>query len=226
MGKAIPARQNTATREKLLETSKQLFYKQGYSATTLAQISAVSEINNGLITYYFGSKNNLASEIYTAFVISVRAEVSRQLFLLKKDYLMELGMAVEWRFMLSIKIENENIMRFYTEYIKERDQFSDINEKREHYYHVQKTLVNPYISDQDLRFYEVCGVSVMRSVSEAYAKGFLKCDRDYLEDYVVRLLFEMLRLPAYRVETLVDESRYYKDKMKIKVGEGFELLTA
>ena len=130
MGKAIPVRQNTATREKLLETARELFYKQGYSATTLAQISAVSEINNGLMTYYFGSKNNLASEIYTSFVISVRSEVPRQLFDIKKDYLMELGMAVEWRFMISIKIENENIMRFYTEYIKDRDQFSDINEKR------------------------------------------------------------------------------------------------
>ena len=43
MGKAIPVRQNTATREKLLETARELFYKQGYSATTLAQISAVSD---------------------------------------------------------------------------------------------------------------------------------------------------------------------------------------
>ena len=225
MQKPIPNRQNTASREKLIETAKEVFYQQGYNATTLAQISDASSINNGLITYYFGSKCNLASEIYTAFILEMRNEIARQLFEIKKGYKLELGVAVETRFMLAIKFENENLMRFYTEYYKERDSFSEINEKREHYYKLQKRLINSSISDIDLKLYEVCGISIMNGIADAYANQYLDHDSVYIEDYAIRMLYTMLQLPPYQVEALIDESRYLKKMMKIKVGPGFRLMT-
>ena len=44
------SRSKPSSRERLLEAARQLFYEQGYNATTLAQISEKSGVNNGLIT--------------------------------------------------------------------------------------------------------------------------------------------------------------------------------
>lgn len=215
---------STSTREKLLETAKHLFYLHGYADTTLAKISAASQVNNGLITYYFGSKNNLASEIYTAFIINVRSELSRQLFLLKSDYTIDLAVAVETRFMQALKIENKNFMRFYMEYAAERSSLHKPNEKREHYYELLRQMINPNLSDADLRLYETCGPGIMRSIAAAFLSGYIPCDQAYMEDYTIRTLFRMLQLPPYQIEALVEESRYYCGRIKLKVGENFNLI--
>lgn len=52
------------TAEKVIRASEELFAKCGYNACTFKMISAKSKVNQGLIYYYFGSKENLFSEIF------------------------------------------------------------------------------------------------------------------------------------------------------------------
>ena len=52
------------TAEKVIRASEELFAKCGYNACTFKMISARSKVNQGLIYYYFGSKENLFSEIF------------------------------------------------------------------------------------------------------------------------------------------------------------------
>jgi AcrR family transcriptional regulator len=52
------------TAEKVIGASEELFAKFGYNACTFKMISAKSKVNQGLIYYYFGSKENLFSEIF------------------------------------------------------------------------------------------------------------------------------------------------------------------
>ena len=118
------SRSKPSSRERLLEAARQLFYEQGYNATTLAQISEKSGVNNGLITYYFGTKNNLAQEIYNLFLMNIRAEISMRLFEKKKEFNMALNIAVENRMLLSQKFENPKLLRFYNEYQRGSDSYS------------------------------------------------------------------------------------------------------
>ncbi len=215
--------QNLTSREKLLEAARELFYEQGYAATTLAQISKNSGVNNGLITYYFGSKSKLASEIYNQFLKSVRDEISLQLFTRRKEFNMELGMAVEQRILLAQKFENPYLLRFCNEYQKERDYFSTPNERRERYYELQRELISPELSDMELKMYEVCGIAIVRSITSAYEKGYLGNNLEFIKDYVVQSLLNMLQLNPYRIGALVKESGHWERELNIKVGHCFSV---
>ncbi len=47
------------TRQKILNTAKELFIEKGFSATTMRDISSRANINKGLLHYYFQSKQML-----------------------------------------------------------------------------------------------------------------------------------------------------------------------
>ena len=73
---AIPAKQkapadapgartsSSGVRERLLDTSELLFAELGYAACTFRAISVQSGINQGLLHYYFTSKQNLFTEVF------------------------------------------------------------------------------------------------------------------------------------------------------------------
>lgn len=219
------SRSKLSSRERLLEAARQLFYEQGYNATTLAQISEKSGVNNGLITYYFGTKNNLAQEIYNLFLMNIRAEISMRLFEKKKEFNMALNIAVENRMLLSQKFENPKLLRFYNEYQRGSDSYSHPNPRRERYYELQKEFISPEISEDDLKLYSVCGISIIRSMVDAYEKGYLCMDLEYIKDYAIRSLFTMLHLEESAIQSLLEESRYWESQLNIRVGPNFEILS-
>jgi AcrR family transcriptional regulator len=63
-GEWLPAALPNQTAERVMRASEELFAKFGYNACTFKMISAKSKVNQGLIYYYFGSKENLFSEIF------------------------------------------------------------------------------------------------------------------------------------------------------------------
>jgi AcrR family transcriptional regulator len=214
---------NTESRKKLIETAKKLFYQNGYAATTLSQISTDAKINNGLITYYFGSKANLAGEISTEYIFKIRNEIARQLYLSEKSYNLAVGVAVEAYVNLSLKLRNPNLLRFEIESAREQGLFVSPTEKRQHYYHLQKRLISPNLSELDLKFYEVCGISVVGALSEAYANGFLDCEVEDISDYLVHMLFFMLQIPQDQFEILAQKARGLSEQIHIEMKENFEI---
>lgn len=57
-----------ATRSKIYDVAKRLFYEQGVKATSYAQISREAEVNKGLIPYYFKTKPKLAMQVDREFL--------------------------------------------------------------------------------------------------------------------------------------------------------------
>ncbi len=214
---------NSSSRSRLLEAARELFYDQGYVATTLAQISEKSGVNNGLITYYFKSKRNMAGEIYNMCLMELRNAIAQYLFLHTKEYSMALDVALETRILLEQKFKNPNFLRFCIEYQRERDHFDELNLRRERYYSLQKELINPEISDLDLKLYSVCGIAVTERISEAFAKKYIDCDYEYLKDYVTRTLFTMLQLSEEDIEKLIESSRIWEVKLRFKIGPAFQI---
>ena len=49
----------TETRERIVEAARQLFFKQGYAATGVAEILKAAEANSGSLYHFFPSKEDL-----------------------------------------------------------------------------------------------------------------------------------------------------------------------
>lgn len=63
------------TKEAILNSCKTLFYEKGITDTTYIDICNAANINRGLIPYHFGSKNNIAAEIYRMLVKNLESQI-------------------------------------------------------------------------------------------------------------------------------------------------------
>lgn len=54
------------TEEVILRAAEKLFIKQGFAATTMAQIAKEAKCNSALVHYYFRSKKNLFEQVFEA----------------------------------------------------------------------------------------------------------------------------------------------------------------
>lgn len=207
----------------LKNVAKELFYKQGYNDTTFVQLSNISGVNNGLITYYFKTKANLASQIFTVFIFDLRDELAKQLRNLCGDFELALSIAVETRIVFRLNISNKNLSKFISEYSKV--QYStDYNEIKAQYYGMQKHLINPNISDEDMRLYEVCRRAINQALANAYSDKYTSASIEHLEEYSLKLLFFMLGLSKERTQQLIDESAELANKINITVEDAFNVI--
>jgi len=60
----MPYAKGDETKAILLQTAREAFYEFGYAETTLRYISDKAGTNLGLVKYYFGSKAEIAHEVY------------------------------------------------------------------------------------------------------------------------------------------------------------------
>ena len=60
------------TKNAILAAARQLFYEKGYNETSVRELAALSEVNLGLIKYYFSSKSEIAKQLY----IIIRKELN------------------------------------------------------------------------------------------------------------------------------------------------------
>ena len=67
------------TREKLVGTAFELFHKQGYSATGVAQILRVAEVNSGSLYHFFPTKEDLLVALLQWSPIIPRLTASQRL---------------------------------------------------------------------------------------------------------------------------------------------------
>ncbi|MFZ7130849.1 MAG: TetR/AcrR family transcriptional regulator [Eubacteriales bacterium] len=225
------------TKQKIIDVSKQLFYEQGFNDTTVAQITDDAEVNNGLFTYYFGSKIKLANMVSTEYRLKLRNAVSKKMFEDFREYNLALGIAVETRMNVKISDKYPKLLRYNIEVYSENQSpinmnFTnfptkkgdrEVNTKRDHFYKLQKRLINPDISDLDLKFYQVTGIAVSNSIMAAYHEGSIDCSTDYIGDKLVDILFYMLGLDKECIEELSHKSKVITDKLDFKLIPYFDL---
>jgi len=62
------------TKNKIVQASKSLFYFNSYRKTTVQGIADLADVNLGLISYYFKSKDNIAKSIFIGFLKEIEQE--------------------------------------------------------------------------------------------------------------------------------------------------------
>ena len=53
-----------STKERILSAAEALFAQQGFSATSLRQVTRRADVNLAAVNYHFGSKDNLVNEVF------------------------------------------------------------------------------------------------------------------------------------------------------------------
>lgn len=53
-----------STKERILGAAEELFAQQGFSGTSLRQVTSRAEVNIAAVNYHFGSKENLVNEVF------------------------------------------------------------------------------------------------------------------------------------------------------------------
>ena len=108
-----------ATRNKIYEVSKHLFYERGIKDTSYADICKVAEVNRGLIPYYFKSKSKLAIMVLNEFVDSMGAAVESRWGDQSLDPLTENALIELLQF--ELLEEDGHVLRFYGEAMASSD---------------------------------------------------------------------------------------------------------
>lgn len=170
-----------ATRNRIYNVAKRLFYEQGFRATSYAQISEAAEVNRGLIPYYFKGKANIAIAVYHDLI----AEIDRAM----ADYWGEDGYSLPERGVIfevlqfKLLTENPNVLRFYNE-VMSSPECHDATLK------VQAELMNELagISHRSVTASQLRSITCMLNGTEtelvsALYTGYLD---EPLEDYVRR----------------------------------------
>jgi AcrR family transcriptional regulator len=65
------------TREKLIETARELFWRQGYGQTGVAQILKTAEVNSGSLYHFFSTKEDLLLAVLDWYIDNLYPQVIR-----------------------------------------------------------------------------------------------------------------------------------------------------
>lgn len=222
--------------KKMIESAKALFYEQGVSKTTVAQITNKAGVNNGLFTYYFGTKASLAAMIDNQFRLTLRNMVSQALFDMNKSYDLALGIATEYRVTIDLYERHPKLRRFsletyrelqnhrdnsYTDILAQKASFTD--SQRGHFYQMQRRLINPDISDIDLQIYQVVGIAATNSLLEAWHDRVIDCSKEYLGDRFIDICFGLLGMKEEEMERCRRASLEAEKHIKLSLAPYFEL---
>ena len=93
----------------IMQAAKQLFYQNGYQATTVRDIAKVSGLNFGLLRYYFGAKADIGLLAYQDFRSSLYNWIRLQI--MKSEQQFFFGEAAELKFCA----KSPEFARFLTE---------------------------------------------------------------------------------------------------------------
>ncbi|MDW7669968.1 MAG: TetR family transcriptional regulator, partial [Bacillota bacterium] len=128
------------TKNKIIQASKSLFYFNGYRKTTVQGIADLADVNLGLISYYFKSKDNIAKSIFIGFLKEIELEV-RKTYPDNEDDVLPLYMVKE-RIFFEIILNNDNYQRFYREIINSNMVFTLLEDYVEKNYNSINDKVN------------------------------------------------------------------------------------
>src|SRR3954454_24337755 len=67
MSSASPAPAQAATRERLIEAARHLFWEKGYAATGLAELLARAGANSGSFYHFFDSKDDILRTVLETY---------------------------------------------------------------------------------------------------------------------------------------------------------------
>lgn len=198
------------TKKKIIANARFLFFEQGYTETSLRQISEKAGTNIGLMNYYFENKAGIAMLIYSDLRASFDAFLSKYEPDLSRDEFFLLSSAIE----LYLALECRPFRLFYTALSKEPVFQKNIS-------HIIMTIVerhNDVYPDNNLAKLNCMGIMAIKPalIGRSSAEGFDIPHKTVIE-YYMKMQLQMLGLDR-------DKSDIYMhllEKYYINLAPGF-----
>ena len=196
-----------SSRQKIYDTAKNLFYKEGYQVS-FPRIAKELGVSQGLITYHYKSKRNLAIAIFKEdfeilsnrlqSVVSIEEDIF--LFIVSFYYLNDqilLKSPDKMRFIIDTNDENISIEAIYA------SDYKNIYEKL-----IKQMTPNGLSADDNLTLFLTTTYSVYGSILQKISDG-LNISPDFFFAYTIDLMFHCLGLPndSKRTQSLIDQAK-------------------
>ncbi len=195
------------TKNKIIQASKSLFYFNGYRKTTVQGIADLADVNLGLISYYFKSKDNIAKTIFIGFLKEIEQEVSKT-YPDNDNDILPLYMAKE-RIFFDIILKNENYQRFYREIINSNMVFTLLEDYIEKNYNSINDKVKKINNKNLITAYAALETGGRYNILRKYFKNTIDLDVDMVVDILVGCTPRLFGYSNEDVRKFIKESQEY-----------------
>ena len=218
---------NQKMRDKILNTARKLFYEVGYNNTRFIHIADQIGITKGLITYYFGTKANLANEVYTQYETEITNKINFMIYEKYKDqfqYQPKLVTVVIQLTTLNMLNQDEKARRFFVEHMYQNLQFS-----------IEDTFLPFYMAQRrkgrhdEMQYYDSMKImafsqrAARAAVALAYFRGKLNLTFEEFVDYSLSVYWKIEQMSEAKIEELITEAKEIQRTLEIQIKPMFEI---
>lgn len=131
------------TKERIYTSAKELFYNQGYNATTIQQIADHSDTTLGSMTYHFATKDTFVARIFDDYLVDINESLRDKLIGYKpiNSFEQHFYLTMVWYHHL---LSDNNVKNFYYEISKNDSLYPFLHGKISDIYH-------DFVKDYNLR---------------------------------------------------------------------------
>ncbi|AOY77841.1 TetR/AcrR family transcriptional regulator [Clostridium formicaceticum] len=216
-------RKGMDTKHKILFVSKKLFVENGYIDTSCKRICEEADVNLGLIHYHYKSKKNIASIIYTYFLIEVKDFVKRIMSEKFHNYELKYATAVENWIFINLLLSDERYKRFYYELCKENFLIDENTKIIEFFYKLHVNTYNLNITTNEVKLIRVANAALTMGLVAKYVENYFDMTLDQLCEYKIRNMYRFMKLKEDQIDDIVNVSYDTYKKINVKLTDYFKL---
>ncbi len=211
---------NAMNRELIYEAARKLFYEKGFNEATFSELGSMVGVHRSLITYYFKTKNNLASQVLSDFIANYTSLVREALINVHGEVDPVYESALRVFVMFNCFAANPPVARFYTEFCDANPRILYRDIKRLTISQLKERFELPF-DEKHLKFIQMVDDSSREALTKAFFSGNTDLSLNEAIELKVKLLFQMFNLPEEYINEIYVTSKKIYDAERFIYGPGF-----
>ncbi len=193
----------------LLQSAKELFYKNGYEKTPIKDICENADVHIGTFTYYYKKKSDLIKAIYADFLmhtytfVDIHSDGSLN-SIQKNAY----AILVYYRGLFV----DEQTINFHNEVLSKISLYEFINKNLTRIYASFVKDFNLNIDQNELRIVSSADLGVRRELTLEYMSGDFPGDIVDLYRNIYMLMGRLFKMPELLMKQYIEEAIVFSDK--------------
>lgn len=207
------------SKNRIIETCKELFYLQGYTKTTYIDICKKANSNPGLINYYFKTKQNIAAHIYEQFMSMIKESVKTYLINHYGKYDLQYGTTLEIRIFTELLNRDERLRTFYYEICDTGLEYdSDVLYE---FYKMHVDTYNLPFCDDEIKLIQTSVVGAGIGITKKTIEGYFNCEDESILNFKINTMYKLMNVPDERVNEILKETKEIFQQMEFKIQNYF-----
>jgi len=186
------------TKERIYKSAKELFYNQGYNATTIQQIADHSDTTLGSMTYHFATKDTFVARIFDDYLNSIHDSLNEKLIGYKPINAFErhFYLTMVWYHHL---LSDPRVNHFYYEISKNDSLYPFLHGKMGEIYHEFVRDYNLRIRPIEFDALLIADFGARRELTRAFCEARIKMP---VEDFSILIISNTARCWGIPVKSI------------------------